>query len=114
MKDTTPIKLHRPPAIPINHKCHGLPGVVVPCATNMVPPQSFSVQRTRLTGATRGSEPSILSAALIQDRTHDGHHSIPLRLLGSQLTPAGRCDCVEARFTVVVCYAPGAAHQAPL
>src|SRR5688572_20685650 len=36
MKDTTPIELHRPPTIPINHKCHGLPGVVAPCASNMV------------------------------------------------------------------------------
>src|SRR5688572_20116295 len=36
MKDSTPIELHRPPMIPINHKCHGLPGVVVPCASNMV------------------------------------------------------------------------------
>ena len=36
MKEITPIELHRPPTIPINHKCHGLPGAFVPCASDMV------------------------------------------------------------------------------
>jgi hypothetical protein len=35
MKETTPIELHRNPIIPINHKCHGLPGVFGRCASDM-------------------------------------------------------------------------------
>ena len=36
MKEITPIELHRPPIIPINHKSHGRPGVFVPGAPDMV------------------------------------------------------------------------------
>ena len=34
-KDSTPIAFHRAPIIPISHKCHGLPEVVVACASDI-------------------------------------------------------------------------------
>jgi hypothetical protein len=50
----------------------------------------------------------------VQESVHDGNHTIPLGLLGSQLTPAGRRELVAARPPVIRRHSPLATNEAAL